>query len=184
MASLFRRVTSLLRPQENAGLAIHARRKLYIPELLYNRMVDHCKQEKPLEACGLLVGVGGQVVTAYACDNKERSPILYRVDEEQLVLVMREIRSEGHEIIGIYHSHVKTEPVPSRTDIKQANWPEAFYVIVSLAQREAQVRNWRIVDRQVTEHQLVVQKDRPGTWRDLRKAVRGTGEPARGSDIP
>lgn len=159
-------------------------RKLYIPELLYRRMINQCQEEKPLEACGLLVGVGGEVVSAYATDNEHRSPVIYKVDDRQLLQVFRDIRSEKQEIIGIYHSHVRTEPIPSRTDIDQATWPEAFYVIVGLAHKRPQVRAWRIVDGQVTEHQVVIRKEAPGTWHDLRQAVQAKTDPPMRSDIP
>lgn len=161
-----------------------APRKLMIPEYIYHRMISHCVEEKPLEACGLLVGEGSRVLAGYAADNEHRSAVVYKVDDRQLLHVFREMRTDRQEIIAIYHSHVRTDAVPSRTDIEQATWPEAFYVIVSLAQRRPQVRAWRIVDRQVTEHQVEVHKEYPGLWRDLRQAVQPPGESATRPDIP
>ncbi|HYF95082.1 MAG TPA: M67 family metallopeptidase [Symbiobacteriaceae bacterium] len=157
--------------------ALSGRRKLFIPEVLYRKMINQCLEERPLEACGLFGGARGHVTMALATDNAERSPILYRVDERQLIQAHREIQAYKQEIIGIYHSHVKTDPVPSLTDIEGATFPEAFYVIVSLAHRRPVVRAWQIVDRQVTEHAVVIQKELPGTWRDLRAAVQRSAEP-------
>ncbi|HWI66472.1 MAG TPA: M67 family metallopeptidase [Symbiobacteriaceae bacterium] len=169
---------SLFGRKKQAGdAALAGRRKLYIPEVLYRRMINQCLEERPLEACGLFGGASGHVTMALATDNAERSPILYRVDERQLIAAHREIQAAKQEIIGIYHSHVKTDPVPSLTDIEQATFPEAFYVIVSLAHRRPLVRAWQIVDRHVTEHQVIIQKDLPGTWRDLRAAVQRNGDP-------
>jgi len=147
-------------------------RKLVIPENLYRKMVNHCQEERPLEACGLMVGAVDQVDAAYATDNQHRSPVIYKVDDQQLLQVFRQIRHDKQEIIAIYHSHVNTEAVPSRTDIDQATWPEAYYLIVSLAHRTPKVRAWRIVDGQVTEHQVVVSPSVSGIWKDLRRAVR------------
>jgi proteasome lid subunit RPN8/RPN11 len=167
-------VFSLFGKKKNtAGPAQEEQRKLYIPEALYRRMINHCQEEKPLEACGLLVGEGGDVLAAYATDNQHRSPVIYKVDDQQLLQVFQSLRTSKQEIIGIYHSHVRTAAEPSRTDIEQATWPESFYVIVSLATRRSQVRAWRIIDRQVTEHEVVVVKEVSGAWHDLRKAVRG-----------
>lgn len=165
------------RRKEKRDAALASRRKLYIPEVLYRRMINQCLEERPLEACGLLGGASGHVTLACATDNAERSPILYRVDERQLIAAHREIQAAKQEIIGIYHSHVKTDPVPSLTDIEQATFPEAFYVIVSLAHRRPVVRAWQIVDRHVTEHMVVIQKEMPGAWHDLRAAVRSRAEP-------
>ena len=160
-----------------------ARRKLYIPETLYRKMINHCYEERPLEACGLLGGVSGHVESGYATDNAYRSPKVYKVDDRQLVQAFQEIQGARQEIIGIYHSHVETEPIPSQTDIEQATFPEAFYLIVSLKHRRPLVRAWRIVDRQVTEHQVVVVPAGGSAWRDLRDAVRATTEPAPRTDI-
>jgi len=134
-------------------------------------MINHCQEERPLEACGLMVGAVDQVVAAYATDNQHRSPVVYKVDDRQLLQVFREIRDDKHEIIAIYHSHVNTEAFPSRTDIDQATWPEAYYLIVSLAHRIPKVRAWRLVDGQSTEHQVVVSPVATGAWKDLRRAA-------------
>lgn len=165
-------------------LDAHGRRQLFIPENVYRRMINHCDEEKPLEACGLLVGEAGHVAAGYATDNQHRSPVIYKVDDLQLLEVDREIRGDRQEIIAIYHSHVSSDPVPSRTDIHQATWPEAFYVIVSLKDRRPKVRAWRIVDRQVTEHRIVVVRHGDGCWKDLRKAVRQASESPVRTDIP
>lgn len=160
------------------------RKKLFIPESLYRRMINHCLEEVPLEACGLLGGVAGHVLSGYATDNARRSPVVYQVDERQLLQAWRQILDQKQEIIGIYHSHVKSDPVPSLTDIDQATFPEAFYLIVSLKARRPLVRAWRIVDRQVSEHQVVITKETGGVWQDLRRAVQAAAEPVPRSDIP
>ncbi len=159
-------------------------RKLFIPETLYRRMINQCMEERPLEACGLLTGVVDQVEAAYATDNEQRSPVLYQVDPMQVMQVMRLCQNYKHEVIGIYHSHVQTPAVPSLIDIQQAYWPEAFYLIVSLAKNPPEVRAWRIVDQQVTEHQVIVRPGTAGQWHDLRQAVRSALEPMERPDIP
>lgn len=172
------------RKKRTAAPPAEGQRKLYIPESLYRRLLNQCREEVPLEACGLLVGAGDRVEAAYATDNEHRSPVIYKVDDRQLLRVFQDLRTEKQEIIGIYHSHVKSEAVPSRTDIDQATWPEAYYVIVSLAGRRPQVRAWRIIDRHVTEHRVVVHKEFAGMWHDLRQAVRSSEESQVRRDIP
>lgn len=159
-------------------------RKLFIPENVYRRMINHCYEERPLEACGLLTGAVGHVAAGYATDNQHRSPVLYKVDDLQLVAVDLEARQQGQEIIAIYHSHVATDPIPSRADIEQATWPEAFYLIMSLKGKRPRTRAWRIVDGQVTEHTIVVVRHADGRWCDLRKAVRQAAGSSLRADIP
>ena len=153
----------------------HQQRRILIPENIYRRMINHCCEEKPLEACGLLVGAAGHVLAGYATDNQARSPVLYRVDDYQLLAAAEEAERKGREIAAIYHSHVTSDPVPSQTDIVQATWPEAFYIIISLKGRRPRARAWRIVDGQVSEHRIIVARHYDGEWYDLRRAVRMAG---------
>ncbi len=67
------------------------------------------------------------------------------------------IEDAGHELGAIYHSHTRSAPYPSQTDINLAFHPEALYVIVGLAGGEnADVRAYSIRDGQVSQVDLVV----------------------------
>ena len=69
-----------------------------------------------------------------------------------------EIEDAGLELGAIYHSHTRTEPRPSQTDINFAKlWPGVLWIIVGLADDEADVRTWRIDDGQVSDAELVVE---------------------------
>jgi len=64
---------------------------------------------------------------------------------------------------AIVHSHVRSPARPSPTDVGLAFYPDALYVLVSLAEDQADpvtgaecVRAWRIVDGQVFELALEV----------------------------
>lgn len=158
------------------------RSQLYIPDRIVRRLVAHCIEERPLEACGILVGHAGVVTRGYATDNKLRSPVLYEVDERQLFQILRELEPGREEILAIYHSHTETDPVPSRTDIEKAFWPESFYVIVSLKDPKPRMRAYRIVDRQVHPAEIGVLKDEgaPTQWKDIRRV---TADMLDGNDI-
>jgi proteasome lid subunit RPN8/RPN11 len=67
-----------------------------------------------------------------------------------------EIDDAGHDLGAIYHSHTRSEPYPSQTDINLAFYPDAIYVIVGLAGEEPDVRSYFIRDGQVTEAELAV----------------------------
>ena len=58
---------------------------------------------------------------------------------------------------AIYHSHTRSAAYPSQTDINLALWPDALYIIVSLAEADApDVKAFAIVDRKVNEVELDV----------------------------
>ena len=52
---------------------------------------------------------------------------------------------------GIVHSHVASAPAPSATDVGLAQYPDAVYLICSLATEPPQVRGWTIRDGAVGE---------------------------------
>ena len=62
--------------------------------------------------------------------------------------------------MGIFHSHTFTEAYPSRTDVELAAYPDATYLILSLADPDAPVlRGFHIRDHQVSELPVRVADD-------------------------
>lgn len=126
------------------------------PEL-YAQMIEHARSEAPNECCGMIGSRGGQVVKLYPAANAADSPrYRFEIAGQELYNVLSEIEEES-ELGGIYHSHPRTAPEPSLTDIKYAElWPDLTWIIVGFAEHEPDVRAWRIEDGEVTEAELVV----------------------------
>lgn len=124
-------------------------------------VVDHARAEEPSEACGLLGGREGRVEVVYPLPNAERSPVRYLAEPEAQVDAMMEIESKGLEVVGIYHSHPESGAYPSPTDMAMAAYPDAVYVIVSLAEGPDPVlRGFRIQDGESQEVALVVSEEK------------------------
>lgn len=96
----------------------------------------------PLEACGLLVGRGDDLVRAVPARNADASPTRYTVAPEDHFAALRAARADGLEVVGAYHSHPAGAAVPSATDRAEAS-PDFLYVIVGL--QPPAVRAWRLV---------------------------------------
>jgi proteasome lid subunit RPN8/RPN11 len=77
--------------------------------------------------------------------------------KEQLHLELG-IEDAGQELGAIYHSHTRSAPLPSQTDINLARHPDSLYVIVGVKDDVPEVRAWRIVDGEVSEAELVVEE--------------------------
>jgi proteasome lid subunit RPN8/RPN11 len=121
-----------------------------IPAALRDEIVAHAKAGLPNEACGILAGEGDRVDRFFPAQPDQPSPYYYRIDARDQIRILNEIDDAGLELVGIYHSHVSSPAYPSRTDAEQAFWPDAVYVIVSLA-REPEMRGYRISDMTVSE---------------------------------
>jgi [CysO sulfur-carrier protein]-S-L-cysteine hydrolase len=121
------------------------------------QIFDHCEAERPNEACGLLGGRDGQVERVYLVRNALQSPVLYEIDPADLLRIFRELDDADLDLVGIFHSHVAHEARPSRTDIRQAQYPDVLYVLVSLIDERAPVlKAWTILDGQIDEVEVVV----------------------------
>ncbi len=120
-----------------------------------DEMIAHAKEDAPNECCGIIAGPSdGRATKLYRAINAEASPYRYSVDAKDLLRIYRDVDANDEEFLVIYHSHTHTEAYPSPTDIRLAAWPDAYYVLVSLAEETPIVRAYRIVDGAVTEEAI------------------------------
>ena len=100
---------------------------------------------------------GDHAAQVYRTENAEASPLRFVIDPLTLLRIHSEIEDAGHELGAIYHSHTRSEPYPSQTDINFARgWPGVLWIIVGLAADEPKVRTFAIADGQVAETELRV----------------------------
>ncbi len=130
---------------------------MVIPAAVRDEIVAHARAGLPNEACGILAGLDGRVERFFPAEPDEPSPYYYRIESRDQIRIMNEIDAAGLDLLGIYHSHTSSPAYPSRTDAEQAFWPDAVYVIVSLAGADADVRGYRMHDMTVTEETLRIE---------------------------
>jgi [CysO sulfur-carrier protein]-S-L-cysteine hydrolase len=136
-------------------------------DALREGLIEHARREYPNEACGIVVGdrpaaEGGVALRFAATRNEDASPLRYRIHSEDLLRLTLETDDVDEVFWAIVHSHVRSPARPSPTDIGAAQYPDALYILVSLADSEADpvsgersVRGWRIVDGAVHEVELL-----------------------------
>jgi proteasome lid subunit RPN8/RPN11 len=134
-----------------------------LPDEIRAEIEEHAQRDYPNEACGLIVGsasaaAGGQALRFVPTRNAARSPRRYEIDSIELLAVTLEADKNDEEIWGIVHSHTHTAARPSPTDVGLAFYPDAMYLLISLAESEADpatgrpgIRAWRIVEGGVFE---------------------------------
>jgi len=128
---------------------------LRIPREFTDAIITQARSEHPNEACGLLAGSNGEATKLFRMANAERSPVIYRMEPSEQLRVFNQIEDEGLDLLAIYHSHTRSPAYPSATDVAQAYYSEAFYLIVSLQDEDApDLRGFRINEGKVTEIEL------------------------------
>ena len=131
-----------------------------LPRAFADAIVDQAKAEHPNEACGLVAGTDRTATKLFKMTNAERSPVIYRMDPAEQLRVFNEIDESGLDLVAIYHSHTRSPAYPSSTDVALAYYPDAVYLIVSLADMDApDLRGFEIREGKVAEIELELTDD-------------------------
>lgn len=139
----------------------------------------HAQDCYPAECCGLMLGqivaVKGQLqkqlMSLYPTKNAW-DPATTSIEEQtsqqamttarrywiapqDLFAAQKYARTQGWDIIGVYHSHPNHEAVPSECDRKWA-WPQYSYVIVAVKNGKAsEFQSWMLDDQQQFQSEAV-----------------------------
>ncbi len=124
---------------------------------LYAEMIAHAREEAPNECCGMIAVEDRRAVKLYRATNAAASPLRYEVEPHDQYRIEMAIDDAGWELGAIYHSHTRSAPVPSQTDINLAFHPDAVYLIVGVAGNEPDVRAFSIRDGEVHDAELAVE---------------------------
>ncbi len=130
---------------------------MQISRELYDEMVAHAVADAPDECCGIISSREDVAVALHRMENTAHTWMRYEMDNMELYRVVTAIEDAGLDVGIIYHSHTRTEPYPSQTDINLAFYPDSLYVIVgTAAEPEPLVRAYTIRDQRVAEVRLSI----------------------------
>ena len=123
---------------------------MLIARALLDELIAHALKEAPNECCGMVAvepGLPARAARVYRAVNTAASPLRFEVDGRELLRTMERIEHDGCELGAIYHSHTRSEPYPSQTDINfAANWPGVEWIIVGLADGQEPLARSYLID--------------------------------------
>jgi proteasome lid subunit RPN8/RPN11 len=124
-----------------------------IDSALLERIVAHARRDFPNECCGMIAMRDGEAVAIHEATNVAASPLRFEVDGREIIEAQDTFDADGADLGAIYHSHTRSEPYPSQTDVNfAAGWPGVEWLIVGLRRDdEPTVRSYRIDDGVVAE---------------------------------
>lgn len=129
-----------------------------IPRAVIEDMLDHASQQAPLEACGLLVGVGDEVIKSYRLTNVDASAEHFSLDPKEQFAVVKEIRLQGWDVLAVYHSHPASPARMSEEDLRLALAPGMKYVIISLADNEkSRIKGFTVLHGRCAEEEVLTE---------------------------
>ncbi len=129
---------------------------LTFPRYVFEEMIQHCKTELPNEACGIVSGVNGEVTSVWRLKNESKSEKRYFVGKESVQKTFNKIFHKGEIVLGIYHSHPKTSPIPSKFDLINHPYQDVKMIIVSFKKVNPVTKCYVIENRSSTESILIV----------------------------
>jgi [CysO sulfur-carrier protein]-S-L-cysteine hydrolase len=125
--------------------------------VFFKEIVEQGLREFPNECCGLIAAADGVPAKVIPMRNADASPATYRLDGRDQLRVFDEMDEQGLELWAIYHSHTHSDAYPSDTDRRLAFYPEARYLVLSLADRDEPVlRSFFIDEGEVREEELTI----------------------------
>jgi proteasome lid subunit RPN8/RPN11 len=129
-----------------------------IARALLDEIVGHAVRDAPNECCGVIAARAGAAISVHAAENLAASPFRFEIDGLTLMALIDRFEDEGAELASIYHSHTRSEPFPSQTDMNfAALWPGVEWLIVGISKNaEPVVRNYRIENGVIAEAALEV----------------------------
>jgi [CysO sulfur-carrier protein]-S-L-cysteine hydrolase len=129
-----------------------------IERALLERIVEHARRDFPNECCGMVGVRDGKAVALHEAENQAASPLRFEVDGREVIHADDAFAQAGAELGAIYHSHTRSEPYPSQTDINfAAGWPGVEWLIVGVPRDgEPTWRSYRIDDGVVREVEVEV----------------------------
>lgn len=128
----------------------------------YRKILAHCEQGLPNEACGLLAGTVADniktVTKVYLLNNVDASNEHFSMDPREQLASLKDARSYGFNIIGNFHSHPESPSRPSEEDKRLAYDSSIEYLILSLQERENLVLKAFEIDKDknVTIHEIEI----------------------------
>ena len=122
-------------------------------------IVAHARDADPEECCGVLLGVGDRITTVVRARNVEGSTTRFLLDPHDHIAARKQARAGHQEVVGFYHSHPRSSPQPSVSDVVEWSYPEAICVIVGAEKGRRLVHAFRIVAGAAQEEALEIECD-------------------------
>ncbi|MDQ6811179.1 MAG: M67 family metallopeptidase [Actinomycetota bacterium] len=126
---------------------------------LLDELIAHSREDPGNEVCGVIAVEAerpARALRVFRARNLHTSPLKFEIEPKELLKLSNACEELGR-LGAIYHSHVRSAPYPSQTDVNfAANWPGVEWIIVGLADGQApHVRSYLIEAGEITETAIV-----------------------------
>lgn len=133
-------------------------KKITLPINTVNQILTHAQSQPEEEICGLISLRNENVESVYPIKNiAMHRGNFYQMDGKLQIDAMRNMRENGETLYAIYHSHPHSAAYPSALDVKEAQYPDVVYFIVSLGIKGVlDLRAYRLKNSEIEVLQVLV----------------------------
>lgn len=119
--------------------------ELVLPSWLADALRARIAAAPAVEVCGLVGAQHQAPVSHYPVTNIAAEPASrYEMDPAELIAAFRAMREAGETLFAIYHSHPAGPLAPSPTDVAEAAYPDAVYLIGGVRDGRVELAAYRI----------------------------------------
>ena len=127
----------------------------------FERILAHAKKEAPIEACGLIAGhkAGDDkyIDKVYILTNTDHAEEHFTLDPREQLAAVKDMRANGLEQLGNWHSHPVSPSRPSDEDKRLAFDSTASYMILSLMDETPVLNSFRIKGDIAEKEDLIIE---------------------------
>ena len=129
----------------------------------YEKILAHCKEGLPNESCGLIGGTKNgdkkEVKKVYLLTNIDHSNEHFSMNPKEQFAAIKDMRANGLELLGNFHSHPESPSRPSEEDKRLAYDSKVNYLILSLMDIDNPVFNAFNIDedKNVTKEEFIIE---------------------------
>lgn len=136
---------------------------LYLEKADYEKILNHCKEGLPNESCGLIGGTKDgdkkYIKKVYLLTNIDASNEHFSMDPKEQLEAVKDMRKNGYQLLGNFHSHPESPSRPSEEDKRLAYDSKVNYLILSLMDIDNPVLKAFVIDEEknVTVEEIVIE---------------------------
>ena len=127
----------------------------------FERILAHAKKEAPIEACGLIAGHKDgddkYIDKVYILTNTDHAEEHFTLDPREQLAAVKDMRANGLEQLGNWHSHPVSPSRPSDEDKRLAFDSTASYMILSLMDETPVLNSFRIKGDIAEKEDLIIE---------------------------
>ena len=110
-----------------------SKKEISLPRKLVNQLLHLAQISQEQEICGFVSKNESNEFTCHPVQNIAENPEnRFLMEPQSQFNSMKSMRNKDEKLFAIYHSHPTAPAIPSATDIEQAAYPDAYYLIISL----------------------------------------------------